>query len=66
MIPITKCADTSCPSRASCWRFAAPALPEQQFKMFARRNGETLCNDYVHVTDQEKRRGGPKSLEVIA
>ena len=61
MIEITKCADHHCPSRANCWRFVAPARPEQSFADFGRENARE-CHNYWHVTDNEKRKGGPKQM----
>lgn len=55
---LVKCADHRCPSRANCWRFVAPAEAEQTFQDFRRRGGDK-CNDYIYVTDQQKRRGKP-------
>ena len=56
---ITKCANTSCPIRSNCWRFAAPTAPNQSFAMFTWRREAKTCDDYIHVTDREKRMGGP-------
>lgn len=36
---VTKCADFRCPSRATCWRFQAPAAPEQDFADYGRDRG---------------------------
>lgn len=63
----TKCANGHCPARANCWRFVAPARPEQGFKMYRHDKKTGQCGDYIYVTDREKRAGGPKLLaaEVI-
>lgn len=61
MSDITKCADSYCPSRANCLRFVAPSSAEQSFADFGRqRRGASRCEDYLHVSDQDKaawRRG---------
>ena len=55
MTDIAKCADFRCPSRANCYRFTAPSSPEQSFADFMRAPNELGCDQYLHVTDKEKR-----------
>lgn len=47
MSNVTKCADKSCPSRKSCYRYTCPAGQWQSFAAFNREDGAEKCQDFI-------------------
>lgn len=56
MPDIAMCADTRCPSRLTCYRFAAAPSENQSYMDFDRRTWDDKCERYVEVISKSQVR----------
>jgi hypothetical protein len=54
MIDITKCTDSKCPSRRSCYRYMSKAGTRQSYAQFDRVEGDEACEHFepIRKTDE--------------
>lgn len=54
MPDISKCADSECPSKQTCYRFIAPPSQYQAYSEFGRLVNAPRCDDYIEAVSKSQ------------